>query len=140
MIERPRLPPAPTEVFADLPKPRHGAPCNRCGACCKAMLCDLGQHVFGREIGPCPALQREEIGYRCGLVAEPGRFSPGRDGLGAEAALLIGANWCCDAQEVGERRALGFDARLRRRRRETKEAVKVAAVLWGIPPWRLIDW
>jgi hypothetical protein len=39
-------------------KPPHGSPCNGCGVCCMVTLCPLGQHIFGFELGRCPALTK----------------------------------------------------------------------------------
>src|SRR6266536_4208581 len=57
-------------------KPPHGSPCNRCGLCCMATICNLGQHVFSRAEypGPCPALEKVGDEYVCGLVAQPRAF------------------------------------------------------------------
>jgi hypothetical protein len=44
-------------------KPPFTAPCNHCGACCKAELCHAATHLF--ESAPCPALSAEGL---CGLV------------------------------------------------------------------------
>lgn len=88
--------------FAILPKgalankPAHGAPCNRCGVCCIATLCELGEHLFKKRAGPCPALVHNSEGYACGVVQET-------SGEMREAALhLIGAAIGCDARFNGE--------------------------------------
>jgi len=80
-------------------KPPHGAACNRCGLCCVAMLCDLGQHIFRKKYGPCPALARTgDDTFACGVVLET-------QGARRDAALLLigaGAGTRCDARFDGE--------------------------------------
>ena len=92
-------------------KPAHGAPCNRCGLCCIATICPLGQAVFGRETGPCPALVRAVAPgeqYGCGLVAAPDRYRVGAavvhgvEKMRKAAMTLIGASTGCDARFNGE--------------------------------------
>ncbi len=58
------------------PQPAPGAPCNGCGVCCAAEPCPLGVLLSRRRQGTCAALQWHagEGRYRCGAVAEPGRF------------------------------------------------------------------
>jgi hypothetical protein len=66
-------------------KPPHGDPCTSCGLCCMATLCPLGRKVFGREIGPCPALIWDEGKSSCGLVkrADEARAARHHEGRGA---------------------------------------------------------
>lgn len=99
-------------------KPPYGADCNRCGACCIAILCPLGTRLFRRTTGPCPALTFSPGRADCGLVLEPARFAPpiplavaGPGKLAEAAAILIGAGAGCDAAVAGE--ALDPDARQR---------------------------
>lgn len=128
-------------MTAELPKPRHGDPCNGCGACCKAELCDLGSHVFSRIHGPCPALEFFEGTYRCGLVVNPTFYRDGKFTELSEAAfVLIGGGFACDAQLKDEPKARGWDARIRRHRRDLRERVLKAMVTWGMRPWRSSAW
>jgi hypothetical protein len=79
-------------------KPAIGAKCNRCGLCCMSGLCELGQVVFERKDGACPALERNDgtPGYRGGLMARPARYVPalatrhGASRLAAAARVLLG--------------------------------------------------
>ena len=120
-------------------KPPHGAPCNRCGLCCVATICDLGQHVFGRgPEGPCPGLQKDELDGKptCGLVVEPMRYDMRRSLLNGwqrmrEAALLlIGASEGCDARFNGEAINHAFNGEWIRRTRHSD--VRKARKLWGM--------
>ena len=56
-------------------KPAHGAPCNRCGLCCLATACELGQHVFRRPAwngSPRPGLAQTSDGsHLCQVAANP---------------------------------------------------------------------
>jgi hypothetical protein len=68
-------------------KPPYGQPCNGCGQCCMNELCPLGNAVFKRWDGPCPALESEGERYACGLVKHPER----RAGRMAEKLAYIRA-------------------------------------------------
>jgi hypothetical protein len=59
-------------------KPPAGAPCNGCGVCCAAEPCPLGALLSRRRHGACAALHWDEgaAQYRCGALAEPGRWLP----------------------------------------------------------------
>ena len=62
-------------------KPPHGSPCNGCGVCCMVAPCPLGQHIFGFELGRCPALtERDDATYVCGLVLDPGKIRADQGG------------------------------------------------------------
>ena len=53
------------------PKPKYGAPCNGCGLCCAAQLCEIGKMAFGEDGPlPCPALKMSLDGSRtvCAFV------------------------------------------------------------------------
>lgn len=120
-------------------KPPHGAACNRCGVCCMATLCPLGQALFKGEAGPCPALVPTVDGYGCGVVADPARYRPARalskgaGALRAAAALLIGSGTGCDARINGEPINEAFYDELRWWDAENRRAVTRAKKLWGIP-------
>lgn len=53
------------------PKPLAGSPCNGCGQCCAAELCEIGKILFDESSLPCPALASSPDGTRtvCSLVA-----------------------------------------------------------------------
>jgi hypothetical protein len=102
-------------------KPPYGQACNGCGQCCKNELCPLGNAVFKRWEGPCPALEREGERFGCGLVKHPERWMPvrtftvGKKIMSEAAAYLIGAGRGCDAQLEGEVDDPAFRARERRK-------------------------
>jgi hypothetical protein len=120
-------------------KPPHGAPCNRCGLCCVATLCPLARHVFGREVGPCPALLDFETGAsRCGLVEEPMKHAiavtlrSGVEATSAAARHLIGSGTGCDARFNGEPINEAFYAELREHDRRTRKETARAGKIWGV--------
>lgn len=125
--------------MTDIPKAPYGSPCNGCGACCNAVLCPLGVHVFRRAEGPCPALERDEgkPSYHCGLVARPHHYRPSKadaDTLSRAALILIGANWRCDARIDGEPQPPDFVADMRRRGQKLRGRVTNAFITWGFLP------
>jgi len=79
-------------------KPRHGDPCNRCGLCCYASLCDVARVIHGNRAGPCPELQWDADGSRCGLIER----STGE--AREDAKLLINSGNGCDMILRGEQR------------------------------------
>jgi len=79
-------------------KPRHGDPCNRCGLCCYASLCDVAYTIHGTRTGPCPELQWDADGSRCGLIER----STGE--AREDAKLLINSGNGCDMLLRGEQR------------------------------------
>jgi hypothetical protein len=122
-------------------KPPHGAPCNRCGLCCKATICPLGRYVFklpefaGMQ---CPALEQTEDGYRCGIIADPASFTSksrvmrfGIEALRRAALLLIGAGDGCDARFNGEPRDEAFAAALDRKYANLAHQLRKAKRMWG---------
>lgn len=122
-------------------KPPHGSPCNRCGACCYATLCPLGKKVFGRELGPCPALIHApgQVEAHCGLVAAPAKFYPlavlragSSQAASDAAALLVGSGTGCDARINGEARNEQFYRDLRLWDRRNAAAVREARKTWGV--------
>jgi hypothetical protein len=124
-----------------LPKPAHGAACNRCGLCCHAQVCPLGVHVFGltTDDGPCPALSFDGAGQSsCGLVADPATFDPvraaiaGPTALRQAAALLIGAIGRCDSQEAGEPADELFKLAMWAWRDANADRVLAALATWGM--------
>ena len=122
-------------------KPAHGAPCNRCGVCCLITLCDLGQHVFGHKLGPCPALRQPPGGDAvCGLTVEPEAFAPRRAMIAGKATLrdaalvLIASGVGCDARCNGEPINHTFNKWLDDRDRQPSYAkvARRAKRVWGI--------
>lgn len=128
-------------------KPPHGQPCNRCGLCCVATLCDLASHVFrgqklpvgGHVRGPCPALLYDGEGLSvCGLVADPMRFAMrvtlahGTKAASDAAKFLIGSGTGCDARVNGEKADESFYAALVEWDRKNKGAVRTAKKIWGV--------
>ncbi|WP_454253976.1 hypothetical protein [Pseudomonas sp. Marseille-Q7302] len=102
--------------LVSLDKPPHGKPCNGCGLCCIAEVCDLGKELGDEE--QCRALMPLSAGrFACGLVADPYRFLPperlvpwhaidqlapggqGEQALKAHFAGLLGAGRGCDADD-----------------------------------------
>ncbi|WP_144958009.1 hypothetical protein [Pseudomonas oryzihabitans] len=102
--------------LVSLDKPSLGQPCNGCGLCCIAEVCDLGKELGDEE--RCRALISLGTGrFACGLVADPYQFLPperlapwhaidqlAADGQGEEAlkahfAGLLGAGRGCDADD-----------------------------------------
>jgi hypothetical protein len=117
-------------------KPPHGAPCNGCGLCCKAVLCPLAERVFGRgDQGPCPALTAEN---RCGMVEEPLKWrraqtwKHGEEKMRGAALLLVGAGNGCDALFNGEPADEAFRLKLRQTERETRAQTGKARKLWEV--------
>jgi hypothetical protein len=87
-------------------KPRHGDPCNRCGLCCYASLCDVARAIHGDRRGPCPELQWDADGSRCGLIER----STGE--AREDAKLLLNSGGGCDMILRGEPRNHDYTARL----------------------------
>lgn len=57
------------EVAAALPpKPLYTKPCNGCGQCCMAELCEIAEMMFPSSLAPCPALIIRDGMARCGVV------------------------------------------------------------------------
>lgn len=121
-------------------KPPHGSPCNRCGACCYATVCPLGQKVFRQAIRPCRALAVMTDGTSaCGLVEAPAEFYPlavlragSVEEAGRCAALLVGSGTGCDARIDGEPKNEQFYRDLRVWDRRNRAAVCQARKTWGI--------
>lgn len=124
-----------------LEKPPHGSPCNSCGKCCRAMICPLGQRVFGRKDGPCPAIEKQDDGRElCGLMVKPGNYAKmrliakhGADALSAAARLMNGAGTGCDAVDFGEERNADYDKQTAREAAGVSDAaVGRALKTWGL--------
>lgn len=110
-------------------KPPHGSPCTRCGLCCMATLCELGRHVYGREVGPCPALKIDGQGAAsCGLT-ESATLS-----LDRAAAIIIGAGLGCDMRINGEPVNHSFNHFLDEWDKDNDKQIKQARKQWGMTP------
>jgi hypothetical protein len=113
-------------------KPPHGAPCNRCGLCCRASLCELARHVHQRPAwpGPCPSLViGEDDKAACGIVEMAATRFP----IAAEAArLLIGSDTGCDARFNGEPANDLFYWRLDKWDHDNADAIRDARAVWGM--------
>ncbi len=109
-------------------KPSHGAPCTRCGLCCMATLCPLGEHIFGFHFGPCPALEKTKDGFGCGVVSRA--VAKGRQDMADAASLLIGSGTGCDARFNGEPANAEFYAELEAMDVRMEKETKAAKELW----------
>jgi hypothetical protein len=128
--------PGPKDVLDK--KPPHGAACTRCGGCCMVTVCPLGQFVFKREVGPCPALSFNAEGSVCGLVADPMRFAIGAtlasgvEATSKAAAHMIGSGQGCDARFNGEPADEAFYRRQREWDHANRAKSRRAKKIWGI--------
>lgn len=101
-------------------KPVYGDPCNGCGVCCIAQVCDLGKELGDDQ--SCKALMRNpNRSFSCGLVVDPYRFMPeselavwkfidvqgggraGEERLKQLNASLLGAGRGCDSDDEAVR-------------------------------------
>jgi hypothetical protein len=115
---------APVPHFMIERKPRHGSPCNGCGACCYSSLCDLAKTIHGDQPGPCPELVMTDEGSRCGVVERS-------EGAMRDAALLlINAGNGCDMKLTAEQRNLGYSHRMATRDRKNRDQLAAARKLW----------
>lgn len=115
---------APAAMLAR--KPAHGSPCNRCGLCCVATLCDLGNQVFRKTAGPCPALAFDGDQACCRLVSEA-PTTRHRDA----AMLLTYSGRGCDARFNGETNNADYTRRMNKEDKENRLAFINAWKLWG---------
>lgn len=119
-------------------KPPHGQPCNSCGLCCVATLCPLGRFIFGRELGPCPALEYVGDRSQCGLVVHPMKHAMtkvlehGPTKMSTAAVVLIGSGLGCDARFNGEPADQDFYSRLREHDRKNRATANRAKATWGL--------
>ena len=125
-------------------KPPHGQPCNNCGLCCMATLCDLGRAIFPHapRVSKCPALYRTSRDtYACGVVMHPAVFAPPEvrdaegmttDKLRAAALIVVRAGQGCDARFNGEPRNTIFDIALDRLDAANADKIKAARELWRV--------
>lgn len=107
-------------------KPRHGDPCNRCGLCCTASLCDLAKAIHGERQGPCPELQWDADGSRCGLVDRT-------TGLVQEdVRLLINSGAGCDMVLRNEQRNHRYTEQRNTFDRKNRERLDAARFRFGL--------
>jgi hypothetical protein len=107
-------------------KPRHGDPCNRCGLCCYAALCDVARLIHGDIAGPCPELQWDAGGSRCGLIER----STGE--AREDAKLLINSGNGCDMILRGELRNHRYTAQLNAAGIKNRERLDAARIRFGL--------
>ncbi|WP_429532476.1 hypothetical protein [Pseudomonas silensiensis] len=104
-------------------KPVFGDPCNGCGICCIAQVCDLGKEL-GDEQNCKALLQNSDRSFSCGLVVDPYQFMPeseltvwkfidvqgnghaGEEMLKQLNASLLGAGLGCDSDDEAVREFL----------------------------------
>lgn len=126
------------------PKPALGEPCNGCGGCCLAVVCPAGSAILGlpeEAPGPCPALERQEARFVCGLVANPCSYAPvataiyGAPAMSEAALLLISSGVGCDARALGEPRNEQMFSRIDREhaRPSYRRRYAAARATWGVP-------
>lgn len=83
-------------------KAKKGQPCNGCGYCCAAEVCEVGLAMFGEnQPAPCPAMEFDESGRRfnCGVVRMAGEISPM---YAAYLKLKLGIGMGCDSNDLEE--------------------------------------
>jgi hypothetical protein len=107
-------------------KPRHGDPCNRCGLCCYAALCDVAKMIHGNRLGPCPELQWDAGGSRCGLIER----STGE--AREDAKLLMNAGAGCDMILRGEPRNHQYTRQLIAADIKNSERLDAARIRFGL--------
>jgi hypothetical protein len=107
-------------------KPRHGDPCTRCGLCCYAALCDVAKLIHGNRAGPCPELQWDAGGSRCGLIER----STGE--AREDAKLLMNAGAGCDMILRGEPRNIQYMRQLLVADIKNRERLDAARIRFGL--------
>lgn len=124
-------------------KPPYGSLCNGCGECCRNELCPLGELLYRRVEGPCPALSGPVLmtdgseAFSCGLVALPEMYAPvtafalGRDRLSAAAKMLVGVGAGCDSQAPGEPDNPEYHAKLVAEGEKCTPGVARALAVWA---------
>lgn len=89
-------------------KPKFGTACNGCGLCCLIEPCSLAiEFVTSDTTGPCPALEKEDDRFWCGLLRRPHHYieelkeKPWVDGPIQEILLASGAFGAgCDSDDL----------------------------------------
>lgn len=49
-------------------------PCIRCGECCRAEICEPAMLLLPGVSPPCPALEKGNGGYDCGLITHTSKY------------------------------------------------------------------
>lgn len=76
-------------------KPRKGEPCNGCGFCCAAEVCEIGLAAMGPDTqAPCPAMEFSEGRFWCGIVKAEDEL-----GVFPLVRLMLGIGKGCDADD-----------------------------------------
>jgi hypothetical protein len=107
-------------------KPRHGEACNRCGLCCYSQLCDVAHMIHNKRQGPCPELQWDADGSRCGLIDR----TTGE--VQEDVRLLINSGAGCDMILRGELRNHRYTAKLNALDRENSVRLDAARRRFGL--------
>lgn len=95
-----------------------------------AILCEVGEQVFRRTQGPCPALSFDDANNSvCGIVEE----TTNRE-MRAAAKHLIGSGLGCDARFNGEPINHSFNDRLRQHDELTRDEDARARRAWNLTP------
>ncbi|MBD8088542.1 hypothetical protein IFT48_00860 [Pseudomonas fluorescens] len=99
-----------------LDKPVYGDPCNGCGVCCIAKVCELGE-ALGDDQNCKALIQNTDRSFSCGLVVDPYRFlseesldvwqaidamsdgNAGEQALRESNAQALGAGRGCDSDD-----------------------------------------
>lgn len=64
-------------------------PCTRCGDCCKAEVCHMGENVYGTTRPPCPGLEKRGNRHACVLI----EMTP--EHLFPFLSMTMGIGWGC---------------------------------------------
>lgn len=86
-------------------KPPRGSPCNGCGWCCAMEPCGLAREFIGEHVkAPCPALERRDGRFVCGLILRPSHYLRlpndwADEHLGGVFADALGVGKGCDADD-----------------------------------------
>jgi hypothetical protein len=128
----------PQSATPRLAKPPHGSPCNYCGLCCLKSTCNTGQKFFGIDKKTrCPALEWNDHGAQCGLMANPAKYAPGlvkvhgAKRMGDAARVIIGSGTGCDANYDDEPKNAAFQRRMDLRRKTLARKIDQALKMWG---------
>src|SRR3990172_556441 len=61
-----------SEMSADIKQVvKYPKPCVQCGKCCREEVCPIGQLLIRTTTPPCPALEKGEGKYWCGITRHP---------------------------------------------------------------------
>ena len=79
-------------------KPPFGLPCNGCGYCCAAELCQIGIAIHGDIPAPCPSMEWEDSRFRCGAI----RLADSDIKYGLLVRMALGIGLGCDSETDAE--------------------------------------